>query len=145
MMIHLSNTPLTNGAVMSSERLNAKTSRTPIDNLTGMSSHLLDILGRSVTKRHGPRVSTHGSGVRAEREEGERMKHDRVEQRAQSERRGQNHDEEHDELGVEDERPRDAHAHEPAHVLDAPRDPGWDWPGALAARPLAAVLIRVVA
>ena len=139
-MVHFSHATLAHRAVVSSQRLDAETARTAVDDLAWIGGHLLDVLGRGVAERHCARIGEHGGEMGGEREEYERVEQDGVEQISDRVRRRQDHDEHDDELGVEYEKPRDARAYHAARVFDAPRA-RHDQPRTPAARTVAAVLV----
>lgn len=70
------------------------------------------------------RVRAHGLGVRGEGQEGQAVEDDAVEQAVDHVLGGQQHDEHHHELGVEDQHPGDDAAHDAAAVADEPHGVG---------------------
>lgn len=120
MMIHLAYTALTNTAVVSSIRLNTAALGTFVNHLAWLQLQALDVLLGGIALWHSSRVGAHGSEMRGQGEEGQAVEQGAVHQ-AVCEVFGWNqHDEQHNELSEEDEKPGDDRTHDTTGVFDEP-------------------------
>lgn len=120
MMIHLPYTALTNTAVVSSIWLDTAAFGTFVNHLARLQLQALDVLPSGVSLWHGSRVGAHGSEMRCQGEEGQAVEEGAIHQAVGEALRRNQHDEQHDDLGKDDEKPGDDRTNDAAGISDEP-------------------------
>ncbi len=117
---HFLNASFTHATMMSAHRLDAQTPRTPVDYLSRVLGNFFNVLRCGVSERHSARVCQHRRGMRGQRQKSQQIKHDCVQETADRERRGQNHNKHKNKLCIKHKKPGHAHTNNATRVFNTP-------------------------